>query len=305
LVCCAVPVVFALRSVSRRPLATAAVLLAAALGMGRTEELAAGVTPVKRLRNYYGVYKIYDRDGLRYLQHGTTQHGRQYLGGPKRDVPLAYFHPTTPAAGVLRSGAFPLRSIGMIGLGTGALAAYAGEGQSFTVYELDPDNLPLAETYFSYLEQARARGARLDVVFGDGRVTVRELEPDSLDLLIIDAFNSGSIPVHLLTVEAFGDYFRALRAGGLLLLHVSNKVLDLTPVVYANAAALGAGACEQNNEGRVHPDAELTYWAAVSFDRAALETLTGRLGWWRRDTPAQEIPAPWTDQYSNVFGAMF
>ncbi|MBM4144007.1 MAG: hypothetical protein FJ225_10520 [Lentisphaerae bacterium] len=297
------PLALILRAAARSRAATVLTLAAATLALTRTEDIASGVHTVARLRNFYGVYRVFDKDGLRYLQHGTTQHGRQYLAGPERDTPLAYFHPTTPAAGVLRSDAFGRRDIGMIGLGTGALAAYAGRGQTFTVFELDPDNLPLARRHFTYLNIAERRGAALSFVFGDGRVGLQSQPDGRFDLLIIDAFNSGSIPVHLLTVEALGECLRVLGADGLLLVHISNKALDLEPVVAANAAAAGVSVLFQTNAGDVHPDAEATYWAALSRDGAVIERLASELGW-RRPDPRARLPRPWTDRYCNVLGAL-
>jgi len=300
----AVPLVVVMRRAAGRPWKTVAVLLIATVAMSGTEDLFVGATETKRLRNFYGIYKVYDKGNLRFLQHGTTQHGRQYISGPKHDTALAYYHPTTPAAGILMSDHFNFRNIGMVGLGTGALVSYAERGQTFIVYELDPDNLPVAEENFTYIEIAGENGANLSFVFGDGRVSLRNEGEDTLDLLIIDAFNSGSIPVHLLTVEAFREYFRVLRKDGLLLLHVSNKVLDLAPVVYSGAEILGAAACEKSNEQSSHPDAEDTYWMAVSEDGMGVESLTTRLGWKTRRFEAGALPRAWTDQYSNIFGTM-
>lgn len=298
----AVPVALLLRFRAGNAWHTAWLLVALVVATPWTEQLAVRAKGVTRLRNYYGIYKIYDRDGLRYLQHGTTQHGRQYLEGAKRDVPLAYFHPTTPAAGVLQREELRFKDIGMIGLGTGALAAYAGAGQTFTIYELDPDNGRIAEESFSYLSQARKRGAEVELVFGDGRVALRALPAGSLDLLILDAFSSGAIPVHLLTTQAFEEYLRVVKQDGMVLMHVSNKMLDLLPVVYSNAKAVGVMACEKSNKNNCHPDAEYTYWAALTRDPARLDTLIRSLDWWQRD--GESLPAPWTDQYSNVLGSM-
>jgi len=308
----AFPVMLAIRRMAGKPLECAAVLLAATIGMHWTEDLAMGAGGVKRLRNFYGVYKVFDKDGLRYLQHGTTQHGRQYLSGPKRETPLGYYHPTTPAAEVLESDEFSFREIGMIGLGTGALTCYAGSNQVFTVYELDPDNLVVARENFSYLDIAERRGVDFRFVPGDGRLSIRSRTRSQstrrpLDLLIVDAFNSGSIPVHLLTVEALEDYAAALDADGILLIHVSNKILELRPVLESNAAAAGLTACHRDNAGRTDPDAEETYWMAFSRDVGVIEALTDRLGWRMRRGPAAlqgEAPRPWTDRYSGLLGAI-
>jgi SAM-dependent methyltransferase len=298
------PVALVLLKLAVQPLWVSGAVLLIGLLLPLTEDLAARAGRVQALRNYYGVYRVFDAGGQRILQHGSTLHGRQYLAGSKRDVPLAYFHPTTPAASVLASRAFAFRRIGMVGLGTGALAAYAGQGQSFTIYELDPDNLGVAEENFGYLAQARRAGAEVRFVFGDGRLSLAKVRDSGLDLLLIDAFNSGAIPAHLLTVEAFREYLRVVGPGGLVLLHVSNKVLDLEPIVFSNARALGILACRKTNAACVDPDAEATYWAAISRDAAVAGRLISELGWEGPDEGTR-LPAPWTDQYSNVFGRMF
>ena len=298
----ALPVAILFRYRAGAALHTVWLLVLLVLATPWTEQLSVQAKGVTRLRNYYGIYKVYDQGGLRYLQHGTTQHGRQYLTGPKRNIPLAYFHPSTPAGGVLQSRQIRLNQIGMIGLGTGALATYASEGQEFTIYEIDPDNGFVAESMFTYLEQARRQGAKVELVFGDGRVSLAACAGASLDVLIIDAFSSGAIPVHLLTTEAIASYLRVLRDDGILLLHVSNKMLDLLPVIYSNAQALGVMACEQTNAGHCDPDAELTSWAAMTRDSESFTVLTQSLGWHQR--APERLPAPWTDQFSNVLGAM-
>jgi hypothetical protein len=299
-----VPLALILRSSSVNPLGFCMVLLAATIAMSWTEDLLAGAARVKNLRNYYGIYKVFDAGNLRYLKHGTTQHGRQYLSGPERETPLSYYHPSTPAAGILRSGKFRFRRIGMIGLGTGALAVYAGAGQEFIIYELDPDNLEVARDYFTYLEIAERRGASLKYVFGDGRISLGREKPASLDLLILDAFNSGAIPVHLLTVEAFESYLRAVGREGLVLLHVSNQVLDLLPVVRSNARFIDAAVCEKNNAGLLEPGADETYWMALTRNRVSYGILTGEMGWEKSDCRQKGLPSPWTDQTCDILRAV-
>jgi len=298
-----VPLALALRGASRTHWRTALALLAATVAMNWTGQIATGVTSAARLRNFYGVYRVFDKDGVRYLQHGTTQHGRQYLDGVKREVPLAYFHPSTPAAGVLSSPDLEFARIGMVGLGTGALATYAGDGQEFVIYELDPDNLDVAREHFSYLDIAERRGASLRFVFGDGRVALQSEPKERFDLFIIDAFNSGSIPVHLLTVDALREYLRVLGPEGLLLMHISNRALDLEPVVVSNARELGVAVCSKSNEDNVDPDAEATHWMALSASADVIGRLADRHAWNMPD-PGARLPRPWTDRYSNVLGAM-
>ncbi len=133
LVMIALPVTLLLRYGAGNASYTALLLAGLIPVLPNIESLVARARHVSRLRNYYGIYKVYDEGGVRFLEHGTTQHGREYLSGPKRFLPLAYYHPTTPAAGVLQSMLLPKNDVGMIGLGTGALAAYMGKGQSFTV----------------------------------------------------------------------------------------------------------------------------------------------------------------------------
>ncbi|OGV60134.1 MAG: hypothetical protein A2283_19515 [Lentisphaerae bacterium RIFOXYA12_FULL_48_11] len=280
-------------------------MVVACVSLGFTESIISGGSLVGRLRNFYGIYKIYDVGNVRYLQHGTTQHGRQYISGAKAGLPLSYHHHSAPAGAVLVSTNFSFRHIGMIGLGTGAMAAYFGAGQVFTIFEIDPDNIPIAEKNFIYLQKARLQGATLNFVVGDGRISMRTLDSSALDLLLIDAFNSGSIPVHLLTVEALQEYFRVLGDDGLLFMHVSNRFIDLPPVVCSNARALGLNFCEKSNAGLVDPDAETSQWVALSNNPDKIDLLVKEMGWSSVRAGVSSLPRPWTDRYSNVLGSLF
>jgi SAM-dependent methyltransferase len=299
----ALPLTLLLRGAAQKPWRLAALFAAAALTVNRTETAATGTAPVAQQRNFYGIYRVFDRDGIRFLQHGSTLHGRQYIAGPKRAVPLSYYHPTTPAGAILQSPLMPsFRRLGMIGLGTGALTCYASTGQTFVVYELDPDCIDIAERHFGYLAQARANGCHTQFVAGDGRLSLGRERDGSLDFLALDAFNSGAIPVHLLTLEAFREYFRVLAPDGLLLIHVSNKFLDLCPVVQSSATALGIRAGIKTNMGSVDPDADPTVWMALSRSDAVWRELTAQ--GWNQVSPTIGLRRPWTDQYSNLLGAM-
>jgi spermidine synthase len=300
----AVPVMLYLLGASRHLPAFGLAVLVAFTAMGWTEQSAGSGREIYRQRNYYGIYRVYESEGQRFLQHGTTSHGSQFMEGPESHSPVAYYHPEAPAPRVLSSGVVPTRTIGMIGLGTGALPYFAARGDRFTIYELDPDNLPIARRYFTYLAMAGERGVALDFVFGDGRIGLRTVAAGAYDVFVVDAFNSGSIPVHLLTREALAEYLRVLRPDGVLLLHISNRVLDLHPVVQSIARDLGAGIVfqEVGEDDAIHLAAST--WAALSTSPATLDKLVRQLGWQPAD-PAARLRAPWTDQYSNLLSAMF
>lgn len=303
LVATSLPLGLLLLQADRRPRLLAFILFVVTICFNWTEQLTAGVTNMNKHRNFYGIYKVYDKNNLRYLQLGTTQHGRQYLSGPKRETPLAYYHPTTPAAEVLAQGRPCFSNIGMIGLGTGALTAYTGAGQHFTIFELDPDNLPIARNSFTYLDIAERNGAKLEFVFGDGRISLGKRTSGAFDLFIVDAFSSDAIPVHLITVEALREYLRVLGDNGLLLLHVSNNMLNLEPIVFSNVSVLGVHACQRIVDNPAVPDAAPTHWMAVSRNSGRIRALCQTMGWYSVKAGAKP-PAPWTDQYSDIFGAM-
>jgi len=298
------PAGFLLLSRKGRPLQTAVVLALVVVCLPISESLVVHSTMVLRLRNHYGIYKVYDQGGIRWLQHGTTLHGRQYLDPAKAATPISYYHATTPVAGMLAGNPLHFRNVGMIGLGTGAIATFFGEGDAFRVYELDPDNLPVAREQFTYLDIAERQGVKLDFVFGDGRVKLKDVPDGTYDLFIVDAFSSGSIPVHLLTQEAVAEYMRVLAPDGVLLMHVSNRVLDLVPQVHAIARSLDLSSRAASNDGNVHPDADHTIWMALTRDERR-DAILARAGWRATKQTAEELPKPWTDRWTNLPAAMF
>ncbi|MFH1267013.1 MAG: fused MFS/spermidine synthase [Planctomycetota bacterium] len=185
-------------------------------------------------RNFYGVVRVrHDRrHNANSLIHGTTNHGLQSRDPNRRRQPLSYFHRTGPLGDVFQAlsdrGSF--REIGVIGLGTGTIAAYGKPGQRITYYEIDPAILRIARDprYFTFL---RDQEAELDVVLGDARLSLVDAPSARYDLLVLDAFSSDAIPVHLLTREAIALYLNKLADRGVLALHISNRYLDLAPVL--------------------------------------------------------------------------
>jgi spermidine synthase len=275
-------------------------------------------------RTFFGVLRIQqfgDGDSVqRQLFNGTTMHGVQFPGSERR--PTSYYGELTGIglALVQRESNDP-SEIGVVGLGIGTLAAYGRPGDHFRFYEIDPAVIRIARNpeYFTYLAHSRAK---VEVVEGDARVSLAsELKRDGsprFDFLIIDAFNSDAIPVHLLTREAFELYGKLLKPKGLLAVHVSNRRLDLTPLVarLGSDAGFAVAAIATNALGQFLSGQSL--WAFLSRDPRRLSSLLEfatmrhrQLGLpegairFRGFSAAEiaEIPL-WTDDYSDLFGVM-
>jgi SAM-dependent methyltransferase len=207
-------------------------------------------TPLFRERSFFGVTIVRPSpDGERLeILNGTTLHGVQYLDAARRGRPATYYVEDSPIGDVFRllraqaDGTIGAgRSVGIVGLGAGGLAAYAQAGDRWAYFEIDPVVVRVAEdpAYFTYLRDASAHP---EVVIGDGRLELERVADGAHDLLVLDAFSSDAIPVHLLTVEALRDALRTVAPGGLLAVHVSNRYYDLGPAVAAAARDLGLAA---------------------------------------------------------------
>jgi len=265
-------------------------------------------------RSFFGIHRVthWQDKGLNALMHGTTLHGLQFVedGKPVRsEVPMTYYHRTGPAGQVLQTLPKSRQmSLGMIGLGTGSLVSYADKGQKITYYEIDPMVTWIADEspYFSYMRDARARGVELEVIHGDARLTLAEAD-EIYDVLVIDAFSSDSVPVHLLTVEAFRDvYLPKVDAEGFMLMNVSSRYLDLLPVLANLATELDLVLYEQEDEVMT-PELraegkELARWVIMGRERAHLEPMVSDERWIVHDGPE---PGPlWTDDFSNIMSVL-
>jgi hypothetical protein len=242
-----------------------------------------------RGRSFFGVLAVrlgQEQDGDRQLayhalDHGSTLHGRQFTDPDRRGEPLTYYHRTGPLGQVFAAyNADGRRRIGVVGLGTGTIAAYARPGQWLTFYEIDPLVRDLCfndARYFSYVEDARQRGAYINLVLGDARLTLgrQRLNPTQKNgLLVIDAFSSDAIPVHLLTWEALRDvYLEQLAEHGLLLFHITNRYLDLRPVLANLAEKAGLVGFYQEDEDTSPPGKNHSVWAVLSRQKEDLDRL--------------------------------
>jgi hypothetical protein len=253
-------------------------------------------------RSFFGIQRVTDTGFARVLLSGTTNHGSQSTYPALRCEPLSYYTRGGPIGQLLTSvhDRLPTTRMGVVGLGTASMAAYVRPGDSLTFFEINPavERLARHPDYFTYLRDC-APDAR--VVLGDARLSLERIPDGAYDLLMIDAFSSDAIPVHLTTTEAVALYFRKLSHTGLLVMHISNRYLNLAPVVAAIVEARGLTAAVQHHQ----PDAQSMHerqaiasrWVVVARQRADLLPLltTGR---WQ-DPVA--VPGPlWTDDYSNV-----
>ena len=247
-------------------------------------------------RNYYGVYRVYDEDDKTLLTHGTTIHGLQFKAKGKEDQPLAYYHRLTPIGKYLSSTS-TRKNIGIIGLGAGGLAVYAQAGQEIDYYEIDPDMYFIAQNLFSFLKHS---SGKINFIFGDARIKIKEAPANRYDLLIVDGFSGDAIPVHLLTTEAINEYRKHLTKDGVILFHISNRYLNLIPVLFSNANYLSAYACHKSNLGAPKDNIFATSWFAMSWDSSAYLRLVTEFKWNQYLPGKNRLIRPWTDKYSDM-----
>lgn len=267
-----------------------------------------------RMRSYFGTYTVNEADNgkMRWLSHGTTMHGMQSLAEPTK--PISYY-PVTSGVGIAMTKASelygPNASIGIVGLGTGTLACYRKPGQSWQFFEIDPLMVEIArdKKVFSFIDRCAPDVA---ITLGDARLTLADVPKAKFDILALDAFSSDAIPLHLLTKEAFAVYRRALKPDGLLLVHISNRYIDLNPVVAAEAKIggwIGVLRHDSPTEKLIAEGSRASQWIALSPDRAKLARLTGPVAgkkaryydadqWIQLDPPG--TTQPWTDDYASV-----
>ncbi len=257
------------------------------------------------LRNFFGITRV-SRDGagrFHQLMHGNTVHGRQFLDPTRRGEPLTYYHRQGPLGQVFEALRARQRErglrMGLIGLGVGSIAAYGRPGDSLTFFEIDPAVIRVAtdRRWFTYLSDGAAGMPR--IVEGDARLRMAA-EPDgAADVIVLDAFSSDAIPVHLLTREAFEMYRRKLKPGGWLVVHVSNRYLDLGPVLGALARDTGMVGRLLEDDSPTAPGQEASHWAVLASDEAGLGILAKKAAWHPLEARV-DVPA-WTDQRASIW----
>lgn len=294
-------------SLKKRPvrfaLSLGALMIASSVYLGAYQ-------PVEyRGRSYFSVYKVATDPirRLRLLVHGRIVHGAQSLDASRRAEPLTYFHRTGPIGQVF--GAFAPRlanaHVAVVGLGAGSLAAYTEPGQQWTFYEIDPAIEAMARDprYFTYLHDARAD---VRIVLGDARLSLAKEPAGALDLLIVDAFGSDAIPIHLLTREALALYFKNLQPHGVLAFHISNRYMNLEPLVGDLAHDAGLQVLAQEDMKVSAADLAAgkapSVWVVMARSREDLSALATDARW--HPLAPRARPAVWTDDFSNPLSVM-
>lgn len=252
-------------------------------------------------RSFFGILRVeHDPDyGANTLVHGRISHGMQSTRPGQQGEPLTYYHRKGPAGQIFRALDGRLGEIGVVGLGTGSLAAYGRAGQRITFYEIDPAVEEIARDvrFFTYLADCRAR---VDVILGDARLQLARRPQRRFDLLVIDAFSSDAIPVHLVTREAVRLYVDRLSPRGVLAFHISNQHLDLSPVLGALAADAGLTALIAEDGDGEGPDSGkfASTWVVLARSRAHVEALATSDDW--NDLPPSPGRRLWTDDFLNI-----
>jgi thiosulfate reductase cytochrome b subunit len=267
------------------------------------------------VRNFYGVLRVIDGTApdsvvvkgdsalspdndarYRRLMNGTIDHGLQFLSPSRQRWPTTYYGPDSGIGVALRAarerGSL---HVGLIGLGVGTIATYGQSGDRYTIYEINPLDVRIANQEFTFLRDSQAA---IDVVMGDGRLSLEREPPQRFDVLAVDAFSGDSIPVHLLTRQAFELYFRHLNSNGVLAVHISNKYLDLKPVVAAAAACFGKEAVMVSNSDDHPKGIYAASWILMGNQE-------GFLGKAQTENAGNILPPGnnrdlWTDDYSSL-----
>jgi SAM-dependent methyltransferase len=244
---------------------------------------------------------------IRLLAHGTTLHGAQVPDARWRCKPMVYYAQETPIGQVFTMTQLvrPTMRVGAVGLGTGSVAAYVRPGDHLTFFEIDPLVIDIAHTSGDFTYTTECAKGQIDFVVGDARLTLQKQPDAAYDILLIDAFSSDAIPAHLMTVEAVRGYLDKLKPDGVLILHLSNRNLELkSPAAAVVLAAGGYPLLQEYRQGSAFP----RYWESsedvmiVGKTRAALAPYEAE-GFWT-EAPTNGVK-PWTDDYTNLVGALW
>lgn len=255
-------------------------------------------------RNFYGSLITLDsqrddpRDNVRQLYHGAIKHGEQFLATERRREPTAYYGASSGIGLAIVNTPAQGKKVGVIGLGAGTLAVYGRQGDTYRMYELNPEVIELAKTEFSFMADSPAK---IETVLGDARLSLAKEPPQGFDVLAVDAFSGDSIPVHLITAEAMDVYLRHMKPDGIIGFHITNKFINLAPVVQKIAETKGLHVAFIHDDTD-NPALRNTDWILVAQNPAVLQ----RDAIHKATSKVPEIAnlGVWTDDFNNLFDVL-
>jgi SAM-dependent methyltransferase len=256
-------------------------------------------------RNFYGTLRTYDhqpgepQQHRRVLLNGAVKHGEQFVAAERRREPTSYYGPQSGVGLAIALAADGPRHIGLIGLGAGTLAVYGRAGDRLRFYDINPQVIDVSRREFSFIADSPAE---VDIVTGDARLALEREPVQGFDVLAVDAFSGGAIPVHLLTAQALQAYRRHMKPGGVIAVHVSNRFLDLPPVVVLTAQSLGLHAALVSDAAEGIAHLNRTDWVLVARDPAALASAAIRSA--TRQVTPRPGARPWTDDDNDLFSVV-
>jgi spermidine synthase len=261
-------------------------------------------------RNFYGTLKVFDyypndaEDNYHLLLHGGTTHGLQFTKPEKALIATTYYAESSGVGLAINALPEGPRRLGLVGLGTGTLSVYGRKGDYLRIYEINPDVESLARAQFKYLDYCQAE---VEVAMGDARLVMeREIEankPQRFDLLALDAFSSDAIPVHLLTKEAFALYLKQIKPGGVIAVHISNRYLDLKPVVEKLAAHYNLSVATISDDNAPDWWVYATTWMLVTANKDFLAIDKIKDATEQEESKKKDLPL-WTDDFASLYSIM-
>jgi spermidine synthase len=251
---------------------------------------------IVKKRNYYGIYEVYDNKAVvRVLVHGTTLHGIEFIDPDKRRIPMGYYSPVSGIGSLLIADIFQAKRVGVVGLGAGTLSLYAKPACPVDYYELDADVQKLASKYFWYMSESPGE---VNVILGDARLSLEKATDAAYDLLVIDAFSGDFIPTHLVNKDVLKEYRRKLAGRGAVVFHITNRYLNLEPVLAKIASDSSAYAAVKDvGDQGVNMR---SIWCILTWDQDRFIKLITQENWHPLDIEPKIQGRIWSDDYSTI-----
>jgi hypothetical protein len=285
----------------QRPIAFA--LGIGALMLGAMLHLDVGNETLLTERNFFGVWRVTTSSSqdLRRLYHGSTIHGLQLIGQNRECEAISYYHKEGPVGHLfdVYNAKSPNRPVAVAGLGSGTLATYSAPGQQFDFYDIDPAAVRIASDprFFTFLSHCTRGSYR--VILGDARLRLREAPDSHYGVIILDAFSSDSVPAHLLTSQALDLYLSKLAPDGIVAFHISNRYLNLEPLLSGLSRRAGVSAFIRRDGGGVIPGKYASLWVVMARNDTALGGIANDTTWERLHGDVV-----WTDDFSNILSVL-